>query len=57
MDAVITALTGGSGLAAADFFGQFTSLVPWLVVIVPIGFGISLLRKAIKGAAKGKVRV
>jgi len=57
MSAVITALTGGSGFSASTFFTQFTDLVPWLVLIVPVAFGIGLLRKTIKGAAKGKVRI
>ena len=57
MDAFITALTGAKGLSAASFYGVLTSLVPYLVVIIPVALGFYLVRKLIKGSAKAKVRL
>jgi len=57
MDAVVTALTGVSGITADSFFGVFTDLVPFLVILVPTAFAIGKLAKIIKGASKGKVRI
>lgn len=57
MDAVITALTGGSGLTADTFFGTITDLVPFIVMMVPISLALMFLRKLIKGAGRGKVAV
>jgi len=58
MDTVITALSSGtSGLTPAMFFGTIADIVPFLVVIVPVAFGLVMLKKLIKGASKGKVRM
>lgn len=58
MDAFITALTAAEGgLSAASFYGVLTSLVPYLVVIIPVALGFYLVRKLIKGSAKAKVRL
>lgn len=57
MDTVITTLAGGSGITAASIFGVFEDIVPFLVVIVPVALGATVLRKLIKGAAKAKVRL
>ena len=57
MEAFITALTGAKGLSAASFYGVLTSLVPYLVVIIPVALGFYLVRKLIKGSAKAKVRL
>ena len=54
----ITALTNSTtGLTSSAFASQLTALVPWLVIIVPLSFGISVVRKSIKGAGKAKVRL
>ena len=54
----ITALTNSTtGLTASAFTAELTSLVPWLVIIVPLSFGIYEVRKSIKGAGKAKVRL
>lgn len=57
MTQFITALTGENGITGATFFEPLTSMVPWLLVIIPAALGLYFIRKAIKGAAKGKVRV
>jgi hypothetical protein len=54
MDAVITALT--TALTPTVFFSVITSLVPFIIVLVPISLGLYFLRKLVKGAAKGKVK-
>lgn len=55
MDAVITALT--TGLTPTVFFDIVADVVPFIIVIVPISLGLFFLRKLIKGAGKGKVRL
>lgn len=55
MAAVISALT--TGLTPATFYAQITELVPFIIVMVPVALGLYLLRKMIKGAGKGKVRI
>lgn len=57
MDTVITTLAGGSGITSASIFGVFDDIVPFLVVIVPVALGVTVLRKLIKGASKAKVRL
>ena len=55
MSGVITALT--TALTADTFFGVIEDVIPFLAVIVPVALGLMFLRKMIKGAGKGKVRV
>lgn len=51
----ITALTNStSGLTAASFTSELTALVPWLVVMVPLSFGIRLVFRQIRKAQKGR---
>ena len=57
MDAFITALTGTNGITAADLWGVMSSLIPYLVIIVPVALGFYFVRKLIKGTAKAKVRL
>lgn len=57
MSAFITALTGEGGLTAATFYGVLTSLVPLLVILIPVALGFYFIRKLIKGSAKAKVRI
>lgn len=54
----ITALTSSTGgLSASAFASQLTAIVPFLVIMIPLSFGIGLIKKAVKGSAKGKVRL
>lgn len=57
MDTVITALTGASGFTAADFYAPMASAVPFLKILVPVALGLAIVRKLIKGAGKGKVKI
>ena len=55
MGAVITAIT--TALTVDKFFAIVADLVPFIVVMVPVSLALYFLRKLIKGAAKGKVRM
>lgn len=58
MQAVVSALTDGTtGLTAAKFFSIVVDLVPFIVLMIPIALGLYFLRKMIKGAGKGRVRI
>jgi hypothetical protein len=54
MNDVVTAIT--TGLTPTVIYGQITTLVPILILLVPIALGLYFLRKLVKGAAKGKVK-
>lgn len=55
MGAVITAIT--TALTVDKFFAIVADLVPFIVIMVPVSLALYFLRKLIKGAAKGKVRM
>ena len=58
MDGFITALTGTNGITAATFFGPLTSMVPFLLVIIPVALGLRFARRSINTAGnKGKVKI
>lgn len=57
MDAFITALTGTNGITEASLWGVMSSLIPYLVIIVPVALGFYFIRKLIKGTSKAKVRL
>ncbi len=58
MSGFLTALLDAEkGLSASTFYGVLTSLVPLLVVIIPVALGFYFVRKMIKGTAKAKVRI
>ena len=58
MQGVVSALINNStGLTSASFFTLITDLVPFIVLMVPVALGLYFLRKMIKGAGKGKVRI
>jgi hypothetical protein len=56
MAELVAALIGGSGITSTTFYSQVTLLAPFIVLLVPISFGLYELRKMIKGSAKGKVK-
>ena len=55
MDAVISSLT--DGLTSTAFFAVVDDVMPFVIVLVPFVLGLTILRKLIKGASKGKVRL
>lgn len=55
LSSFITALTAANtGLTAAAFTTELTALVPWLVIMIPLSFGIRLVFRLIKKAQKGR---
>lgn len=53
--ALNTALT--TSVTPSGIITEFTSILPWIGVMIGAAFVIYEARKLIKGAAKGKVRV
>lgn len=56
MQTFITALTGESGITASTLWTEVAHIVPLLVILLPFAFGYYVVRKSVKGAAKGKVK-
>ena len=46
-----------TGISSQTIFGTFVDMLPWIITLVITSFAIYELRKLIKGAGKGKVRV
>ena len=57
MSAFITALTGENGITSASLWGDVTAAAPLIVIVVGFAFGYYIVRKVVKGASKGKVRM
>lgn len=52
------AITTLSTTVSADaLWGVFGNIVPYLGVVVLVGFGLYLIRRMIKGVSKGKARI
>ncbi len=56
MKAVVTALTGETGLTSATMFATIGELVPLIVQLVPVALGLYFLRRLVSGAGKAKVK-
>lgn len=57
MAAFITALTGTDGISATALWGAVSPIAPFIVIMVLFALGYYIVRKSVKGAAKGKVRL
>ncbi len=55
MEGIVTQLT--SGVTADLLFGTVSKIFPFIVIMIGFSFGYKVLRKAVKGASKGKVGV
>ncbi len=55
MKAAITTLT--SSVSAEALWGVFNEAIPYIAVVVVVGFGFYLVRRMIKGVSKGKARI
>lgn len=44
-------------VSADALWGVFGTAVPYISVVVLVGFGFHLIRKMIKGVSKGKARI
>lgn len=52
------AITSLSTTVSSDaLWGVFASAVPYIGVVVLVGFGFFLIRRMIKGVSKGKAKV
>jgi len=54
MDAVITALS--TDINATSIWGAVEPIVPFVGVMILVSLGLTFLRRAVKGASKGKAR-
>lgn len=57
MSGFITALTGEGGISSTSLWADVSAAAPLIIIIVSFAFGYYIVRKVVKGAAKGKVRM
>ena len=55
MENTVTALA--TAVNAASLWSVFNSAIPFISVVVLVGFGFYLVRRMIKGVAKGKAKI
>ena len=55
MDNAVTTLS--TTVNAASLWGVFNSAVPFISVVVLVGFGFYLVRRMIRGLGKGKAKI
>ena len=57
MSGFVTAITGSSGITANALWALVTQVAPIVVIAFTVGFGLYILRRALRGAQKGKAKV
>lgn len=55
MENAISTLT--TTVSANSLWGVFADAVPYIAIVVTVGLGFYLVRKMIKGVAKGKAKI
>lgn len=55
MSSVVSQLT--TGITSSTIFAVVGDVMPFVIVMIPIALGLYFLRKVVKGAGKGKVRL
>lgn len=55
MNNIISQLT--TGITSAGLFGTVSETIPFIIVMIGFAFGYRVLRKAVKGASKGKANI
>ena len=55
MQSIVTQLT--TGITSAGLFGTVAEVIPFVIVMIGFAFGYRVLRKAVKGASKGKANI
>lgn len=45
------------GITSAGLFGTVAEIIPFVIVMIGFAFGYKVLRKAVKGASKGKANI
>lgn len=46
-----------AGITSAGLFGTVAEIIPFVIVMIGFAFGYRVLRKAVKGASKGKASI
>lgn len=46
-----------SGITSAGLFGTVAEIIPFVIVMIGFAFGYRVLKKAVKGASKGKASI
>lgn len=57
LEAFITALTGSTGITAANLWSAVTAVAPIIVIAVLFAFGLKMVRKVVKGISNGKAKM
>lgn len=55
MESIVTQLT--TGITSSGLFSTVGQVMPFIIIMVGFAFGYKVLRKAVKGASKGKVNM
>lgn len=55
MTSIVSQLT--TGITSAGLFGTVAEIMPFIVAMIGFAFGYKVLRKAVKGASKGKANI
>lgn len=55
MAAIIQQLT--DGITSAGLFGTVAEIIPFVIIMIGFAFGYRVLKKAVKGASKGKANI
>lgn len=55
MEGIVSQLT--TGITADGLFGTVADVMPFIILMIGFAFGYRVLRKAVKGASKGKANM
>lgn len=55
MQDIVTQLT--TGITSEGLFGTVSEIIPFVIIMIGFAFGYRVLRKAVKGASKGKANI
>lgn len=55
MEAIVSQLT--TGVTADTIFGVMSDVMPFVIILIIVSLGLTVLRRVVKGAGKGKVRL
>ena len=55
MESIVSQLK--AGITSAGLFGTVSEIIPFVIVMIGFAFGYKVLRKAVKGASKGKANI
>lgn len=55
MKSIVSQLT--TGITSEGLFGTVADVMPFVIIMIGFAFGYRVLRKAVKGASKGKANM